>query len=144
VEQAEDQPYSVLCELELIGNEAATARYLAFQEERLDWVERLAVIEMTAASLREGTHHFLVDDQFPKFHRGMLVDSKLGTAYKLQVSARRMGEDNGKAVFFRYGEQINQNQPPNESNRTKAFTRRKGKDSKTFREARLRRTEITL
>jgi len=63
---------------------------------------------MTAASPREGTHHFLIDDQFPKFHRGMLVDSKLGTAYKLQVSARRMSEDNGKAVFFRYGEQINQ------------------------------------
>lgn len=105
VEQAEDKPYTVLCECELIANEAATARYLAFQKEQLDWVERAAIVEMTAASLREGEHHFVIDDQFPKVYRGALVDSALGAAYKLEVFARRMGEDNGKAVFFDYGEQ---------------------------------------
>jgi len=108
VEQAKDHPYTVLSELEARANEVATARYLNFQEKNLDWIERLAVIEMIAASMSDGNHQFIIDDQFPQVRSFSIRDQKLGASFGIKVTARRLGEDTGKAVFFDYGEQIKQ------------------------------------
>jgi hypothetical protein len=108
VEQAKDHPYTVLSELEARANEIATARYLNFHEENLGWVERLAIIEMIATSMSEGNHQFVIDDQFPQVRSFSVRDQKLGTAFEIKVTARRLGEDTGKGVFFDYGSQIKQ------------------------------------
>jgi hypothetical protein len=108
VEEAKGLPYTVLCEIEIVGNDIATARYLAFQKEELDWVERQSIIQMIATSFEAGNHQIVIDDQFPKIRRITAEDSNLGAKYQIQVTVRRMGLDNGKNVFFDYGQQLHQ------------------------------------
>ncbi len=110
VEQAKDKPYCVLSETNIVGNDVASARYRAFLEHDLDWIERLAIIEMIAESFRDGALalQFVIDDQFPKLRERTVEDLKLGVLYRISISVRRLGEDNGKNVFFDYGEQFRQ------------------------------------
>jgi hypothetical protein len=108
VEQAKDQPYTVLSEIEARANEVATARYLTFQEEDLGWIERLAIIGMISTSMNEGNHQFIIDDQFPQVRSGVIRDRKSGAAYEITATARRLGGDTGKAVFFDFGSQVKQ------------------------------------
>jgi TIR domain-containing protein len=108
VEQAQDKPYCVLSEMKIVGNEVATARYLAFLENELDWIERLAIIDMIATSMREGALalQFVIDDQNAKVRTREVEDPTLGARYQISISVRRIGEDNGKDVFIDYGEQF--------------------------------------
>lgn len=46
VEQAKDQPYSVLTEIRIIANDVATGGYLKFAEADIDWIKRGAIISM--------------------------------------------------------------------------------------------------
>jgi len=111
VEQGADKPYCVLTEIEITGDEKFTARYQAFQAEGLDWVERHSILEMVATCFEKaplGTHQLVIDDEFPKVRLMKGGDLILGLKFDLQVTIRRLGEDNGKAVFFDYGAQFRQ------------------------------------
>jgi hypothetical protein len=109
VEQAKDRPYTVLSELEARANEVATARYLTFQAEDLGWIERVAIIGMVSTSLNEGNNYqFIIDDQFSQVRHVVIRDPKTSAAYGITLTARRLGEDTGKAVFFDFGSQVKQ------------------------------------
>jgi hypothetical protein len=109
VEQAKDQPYSVLCEINAFANDTLTERYLLFERNRLDWIEREAVLTFIGEGvLGTRAHFFNLEDQFPKTREGLVRDTKRGVELKFYISARRMGADNGKDVLFDYGEQLRQ------------------------------------
>jgi hypothetical protein len=108
VEQAKDQPYSCLTEVQIVANEEATKRYLAFQQHELDWVERGAIIEM----LVDGTHdkdlRLLLEDEKPKTKEITMGDPKLGLLFHIRVNSRRLGEDTGRDILLDLGGQLKQ------------------------------------
>jgi hypothetical protein len=46
IEQAVDQPYSVLTQIFVVGNQIANERYRSMRKVDLDWVERAAIIDL--------------------------------------------------------------------------------------------------
>lgn len=99
----DDVAYTVLLQAVLVGNEAATVRYVEFAERGLDRLARLVVLEAAAQAVEGSKLRFVLSDGTPQHHHHVLETSTAGIGYDLYVQCRRLGEDNGKGVFFEYG-----------------------------------------
>jgi len=106
IEQAEDQPYSALTEIQIIANHPATTRYLAFAKHDLDWVERAAIVNMLVESSHDKDIRVVLEDSHPKSKEIQLRDPKLGTSYRVVITARRLGEDTGRDILLDLGGQL--------------------------------------
>lgn len=106
IEQAADQPYSVLTEIRIVGNATATTRYEAFEAEAIDWVERAAIVEMLAEAVSSRDLRLILDDSFPKTQEIILRDPTLGTEYGVTVTSRRLGTDTGRDILLNLSGQI--------------------------------------
>jgi hypothetical protein len=106
VEQAKDQPYSVLTVIEILGNEVATDRWLHFVEAGLGWIEKAAIIDCLA----EGTHdkdlRVVLEDERPQQREITLSDPNLRTRYHVIVTSRRLGRDTGRNILLDLGGQL--------------------------------------
>jgi hypothetical protein len=100
VEQAKDQPYSVLTEIVINANEEATKRYRRFEEEGIDWIERASIILELALLADKVDLRLFLEDEFPKTKEIGMKDQKLKTAFNILVTARRLGEDTGRDILL--------------------------------------------
>lgn len=99
LEQAKDQPFSVLTEVVVDANEGATRRYKQYEEAGLDWVGRQVVFEALGAS-GEQDFFMILDDQFPQVKQFHAPVQGTTLAYTITITCRRFGEDTGKSVLL--------------------------------------------
>ena len=100
VEQAQDQPYCVLTEIKINANEIATERYRRFEKEDIDWSERRAIVHEFARLSKNIDLRLLLEDEFPKTKKIEMRDQKIESAFDIQITARRLGEDTGRDILL--------------------------------------------
>lgn len=106
VEQAEGKPYTVLSEINMIANDIATLRYRQYEKASLEHVGRQVFLEMLRGCQEFGRLQVLIEDNFPK-HGGVVVhDPKTGADLKVEITCRRLGEDNGRDIVLNLGDQV--------------------------------------
>ncbi len=103
-----NKPYSVLSETRILLDETMTARYKAFEEEGLDWIERLAVISALGATTSKNKVHFWLDDQFEKQKTLGFNDTRSQGTIHCVMTCRRMGQDTGQDVFVDLSDMLGQ------------------------------------
>lgn len=106
LEHAVEQPYSVITEIVVEANEAATERYKEYAEEGLDWFGRYLILEMLGNLRQDDELYFVLEDSLPKGRRFNVTDPKTGMEYEVYVNSRRIGQDNGKDIFVDWGSQL--------------------------------------
>ena len=99
-----DQPYSVITEIFIRGNEAVAKRYNEFAKHGFDWFQRQCLLFMVleAVEKNKAAFHYL-EDSFPESQELTIADSKWGMRLDVQVQSRRLGEDTGKDIVVDWG-----------------------------------------
>jgi hypothetical protein len=107
VEQAQDQPYTVLSLVEILADRAATRAYLEMEQAgRAEEAHtRVTALVVDAVNTPDDLV-FLLEDQFERTREYTAVDRR-GT-YHVRVTARRLGVDTGRDVVYRAGQQLRQ------------------------------------
>lgn len=98
------QPYSVITEIFIRGNQAVAKRYDEFAKHGFDWFQRevlLAMVLEAVENKKAGFH--VLEDSFPKSLELTAVDAKRDMRIDVQVRSRRLGEDNGKDIVVDWG-----------------------------------------
>ncbi|WTP11917.1 toll/interleukin-1 receptor domain-containing protein [Microbispora hainanensis] len=107
VEQAQEQPYTVVSVVDVIADREATRAYDAMvRATSLDRTHRLLTRLMVDAVNSPDELIFLLEDQF-ECARDFVFSDGYGDFY-VRVSARRLGADTGRDVQFRIGNQLRQ------------------------------------
>lgn len=99
VEQAVDQPYTVLTEMTIALTDEAKARYDRIERISGGDAARTDVIQSLAGNLADRDDlRLILDDQFEKtVHATFFADG--GEMYVMRLSSRRLGEDTGKDIL---------------------------------------------
>lgn len=99
-----DQPYSVITEIFIRGNEVVAKRYNDFAKHGFDWFQREVILAMVMEAVEnDKTGFHVLEDSFPKSREFTIVDSKRGMRLDVQVQSRRLGEDTGKDIVVDWG-----------------------------------------
>lgn len=106
VEQAENQPFTVLTQVRVTCNERLTSRYEQYMGLSLDWLGRLFITEFLSDIANNRDLWILLTDQFPKKRKGVILDEKTGVGVEFLVTSRRLGEDTGKDILLNVGERL--------------------------------------
>lgn len=102
VEQVKDQPYTVLCTVQIVLNEVATVEYQRDVRTAGEDAVHREIISDVANEVGDLT--FLLKDQF---EQERCVEILSGSRrYSIAISAQRLGEDTGRDVLYRAGRQI--------------------------------------
>jgi hypothetical protein len=95
IESTAGSPFSILTQITVACNSAATCRYEQYQERGLDWLGRLIISDQLAI-LADQRMQLLLKDARPQYLTVDLRDRSSDRGYRVTVRCRRMGEDNGK------------------------------------------------
>ncbi|HSC80798.1 MAG TPA: toll/interleukin-1 receptor domain-containing protein [Chitinolyticbacter sp.] len=106
VQCPKDFPMTFLTEVFVRCNEAATKRYVQYQDAGLDWVGRGVISEMLFEAGTESNLHLLLEDQFVQTKNITIADKRGPSVYSIVVSSRRLGEDNGKIQLISISEYL--------------------------------------
>lgn len=104
VEQAIDQPYTVLSAVHLLADHATTAAYEGEVESFGEDSVHRGIVQRLATEV--GDMVFVLGDQFEQLRQFELDDG--ATRFAVSVTAQRLGEDTGRDVLYRAGHQIDQ------------------------------------
>jgi hypothetical protein len=100
VEQASDQPYSVLSTLEVFLSRDATIAYKAIEETQTGDHARLHVLKEVLAELEKVPDiRPRLNDQFEKRITKVVPGAGGPDSYLIQLSARRLGEETGRDIL---------------------------------------------
>jgi hypothetical protein len=108
VEQAKEQPYSVLTDVLIIFNDLATARYIEYGKAGLDFVARDLFLKLVIDTEEVAELDILIGDELPQQQQITVQDPKTGLELDVTVNCRRLGEDTGKDILFHAGRQLAQ------------------------------------
>lgn len=99
-----DQPYSVITEIGIRGNQVVAKRYNEFAEHGFDWFQRKVILSMVleAVEKKKSGFHYL-ESSLPESRGFTIVDSKRGVRLDVLVQSRRLGEDTGKDIVVDWG-----------------------------------------
>lgn len=106
LERYEEYNYSVITEINMVANEAATSCYIEWEKRGLDWYARLVIMSTLASIEPKSERYIYLEDNFPKSRDYGVRDPKRGIEYNVHVSSRRLGEDTGKDVYIDWGSQL--------------------------------------
>jgi hypothetical protein len=95
-EAPKEIPVTIVTEVRISANEAATARYRQYEEMGLDWLGRIMVAEMVAKVAEEQEYHLVLDDQRPQVFEAVVQDANSPRRFDVAVVSRRVGMDTGK------------------------------------------------
>ncbi len=101
IEHAKAGDFSMLTQVEILGNDAATSRYHAFEKEGFAWVHQGAVLDQLAAWAAQTELTALLTDSRPVTQRLMMGDSSLPIRYRVDISSRWVGRDTGNDILVR-------------------------------------------
>ena len=108
-EQAKDQPYTCLTVVTIMCSEEGTERYLEKEAEGEGEVARREIVGCLVKCVDGGLElRMWLDDQFEKSLVMTVPDEETGSEYWISVMSRRLGEDTGRAILLRTGDQIRQ------------------------------------
>lgn len=107
VEQALDQPYTVLSTVDILANNKFTEDYDPAPEDDQKQM-RLKVVGMLAEAGTDARFTLLLEDQFARGALLEMRDRNAGHEFAVHLSARRLGQDTGRDVVFHAGQQIAQ------------------------------------
>jgi hypothetical protein len=96
VEISPDQPFTILTQILVTCNEAATKRYHRYEAAGLDWLGRMIITEAVAEFAGTRDIRLILEDQFPQVTDCKLVDNRGELGYDVHIRCQRLGEDNGK------------------------------------------------
>lgn len=91
-----DLRMTFLTEVIITCNEVLTARQRQFQNAGLDWIGRMVISEALFDLGDKEELRVILDDSFPQRTNVKIGDTKRGAEYTVEVTSRRLGEDNGK------------------------------------------------
>lgn len=107
VEQAVDQPYSVLTEISIIADEAATSWHIDHVVNGLREYSHYEVISLLQREFLEKSDlRLTLDDEMPQVVRGNLICSDPERIYDIRLTSRRLGQDTGRDILLDIGGQI--------------------------------------
>ncbi len=99
-----DQPYSVITEILIKGNEVVAKRYNEFAKHGFGWFQRKVILAMVSQMVEDKKAGFFVLEDSSPVSRGFSVrDSKRGMQLDVVVRSRRLGEDTGKDLVVDWG-----------------------------------------
>jgi hypothetical protein len=107
VEQAVDQPYCVLTEINIIGDETATSRVIEHVSKGHREYSHYEVISLLHREI--AIKDFLrvtLDDEFPQSYSGNLHCQNPERIYDVRIVSRRLGQDTGRDILLDIGGQI--------------------------------------
>ncbi len=106
VEQAENQPFTLLTQVRITCNKIATARYEQYVTLSLDWLGRLMLTEFLGDIINNSDLWIILTDQFQKERKAKVADKKTGASLEVVALCRRLGEDTGKDIVVNVGERL--------------------------------------
>lgn len=107
VEQAIDQPYSVLTEIRIIADEAATSWHVDQVARGLREYSHYEVISLLQREFFEKRDlRVTLDDEKPQIVRGNLICKNPERIYDIWLTLRRLGQDTGRAILLDVGGQV--------------------------------------
>lgn len=107
-ESSADWPFTLLTEISVICDDAATKRYKQYEDQGLGWFGRFAIMKSLCEFATEQKIEMILTDQHPQILKVELRDSERKLSHRVQIRCRRMGQDNGKdqlvkiANYFEY------------------------------------------
>lgn len=106
VEQVVNYPYTVLTEVSILANDAATRRYKRYEKDGLGWMGRHIITEHLEFVPNKEKYYVLLTDQKPQVQHIVFQDKKTPIMYRIQISCRKLGEDTGKDTFIDIGKYL--------------------------------------
>ena len=103
IEQAINQPFSVLTQVQVTCNERATIRYKQYEDLSLDWLGRLVITESLGSLTENQDFRLILENQFPKRNQAKILDKKSGVGFDISIISRKLGEDTGKDLLLNVG-----------------------------------------
>src|SRR5207237_10770490 len=106
VEQAENQPFTVLTQVRITCNKVATARYQQYVALSLDWFGRLMLTEFLGDIIENPDLWVILTDQFAKERKAKITDKTHGASLEVVALCRRLGEETDKDIVLNAAEQL--------------------------------------
>lgn len=97
------QPFSVMSRIRILGNEETTERYREFARQGLEWFYAYTTIYALAHSEKVQSCQVYLEGDRPDEQTIVVKDKQSRKALQTHVWCRRLGQDTGKDVVFRYG-----------------------------------------
>lgn len=109
VEQAKDQPYTVLTNIELLASSAATIKYHQIAEAESEEVARSSIVTIINNYLaRKSDLRPKLSSEHEHVERLEIPGDEIHEAYSLRIGTRRLGEDTGKDILVNTSNLISQ------------------------------------
>ena len=107
VEHTAEQPYSVLTEIKVLGDEVATSRAIEHVAKGLREYSNYEVLSFLHSEIAlKQNLHFTLDDAMPRIFRGNICLHNPDRIYDIKISSRRLGQDTGRDILLDIGGQI--------------------------------------
>jgi hypothetical protein len=108
IEPVKTEAHTIMTTVSIIGNAKATKRYRQYEKLGLDWLFRFVVLELVSEAAQQSDLRIALPDGSAQIHSVGIRDKKRGTTFRMNVTSRRVGADNGMTVLFDYGTQLRQ------------------------------------
>ncbi len=100
--------FTVLTQISLRCNDALTHKYQEYKKADLEWMGRLAITEGLADIAASADIRILLQDQHPQVDKRRWNDARTNLEYRVVITCRRLGEDNGKDQLINVGNYLRQ------------------------------------
>lgn len=104
VEQAVEQPYTVLTEISLLADEATTSWHVDQVSKGLREYSHYEAVSLLGRELLD--LRLTLDDEIPQVFRGNLACGDPERIYEVRLTSRRLGQDTGRDILLDIGGQI--------------------------------------
>tara|TARA_R110001583_G_scaffold30529_1_gene105524 strand:+ start:1699 stop:2565 length:867 start_codon:yes stop_codon:yes gene_type:complete len=100
IEQAKDQPYTILTNIDLLASTAATNRYHQVAEAENEAIARSSIVTIVNNYLaRKSDLRPRLSSEHEHVERLEIPGNEVNEFYSLRIGTRRLGEDTGKDVL---------------------------------------------
>lgn len=100
---SKSQPYSVMAQVRIVGNEVATRRYRQYVEAGLSYMGMAVVVALCQAAFDSPEAHISLDDNKAVTLKSGMVDPKTSVGFEVSFWARRIGEATGMSILYHFG-----------------------------------------
>jgi hypothetical protein len=97
------KPYSVLCNIEIHGEERAAKKLAAYDKAGLGPIGRAVILTTCAEMVDHDKLQLLITDSDVAIQQVAILDTKTSLRYDLKASGRRLGDDSAHDLLYDYG-----------------------------------------
>jgi hypothetical protein len=96
IEHRQQRPFSILTEMTVVANDAATRRYRQYADAGFDAVGRQMILEGVRSQESFRKLALRVEESLPASFEGEIVDPKIDHRLHVHITTRRVGSDHGR------------------------------------------------